>query len=105
MNEEKEKDLRHLNLIIHNLVEPTQEDGLARKQADIKKVSKVIHDYLGVSTTVNNAIRLGKRVQSYTCLKSQLTPLRIKLLYYVGALLYVVTRTLKILSKFISPLT
>lgn len=69
MNEEKEKDLRRLNLIIHNLVEPTQEDGLARKQADIQKVSKVIHDYLGVSTTVNNAIRLGKRGAKLRLLK------------------------------------
>jgi len=60
-DEEKEKDLRCLNLIIHNLVEPIQEDGLARKHADNQKVSKVIHDYLGVSATVNSAIRLGKQ--------------------------------------------
>lgn len=60
MNEEKEKEKKHLNLIIHNLEEPTDEDGLARKEADIQKASKVIHDYLGVSATINNAIRLGK---------------------------------------------
>ena len=69
INEEKETAKRRLNLIIHNVSESTQEDGLARKQEDINKVSSIFQQYLNVSLTITKANRLGKRSEKPRLLK------------------------------------
>jgi len=60
LNEEKERSKRRLNLIVHNLKEPTSEDGATRKKEDIKQINNLLQNHMEVSPTVTNAIRLGK---------------------------------------------
>ena len=60
LNEEKEKARRRLNLIVHNAPESTADDGPTRKAHDIKFVSTAFQQYLGVSTKIDKAVRLGK---------------------------------------------
>jgi len=61
INEEKEREKRQLNLIIHNLAESNLDLGEARKAEDIKHTLDIFNNYLGAKTTVRKAIRLGKR--------------------------------------------
>ena len=61
INEEKEKAKRRLNLIVHNVTESTNEDGLIRKKHDIDYVTSTIQQYLGVNVIINKAFRLGQR--------------------------------------------
>ena len=49
-----------LNLIVHQLTEPTETD--VKKECDIKETVDIIQNYLGVSATVNNAVKLGSKV-------------------------------------------
>ena len=42
ISEEKEREKRCLNLILHNLQEPINDNGLARKEADIQRASSII---------------------------------------------------------------
>ena len=60
INEEKEKAKRCLNLIVHNVTESTDEEGLNRKKHDIDFVTSTFQQYLGVSVAINKAFRLGK---------------------------------------------
>ena len=69
MSEEKEKEKRKLNIIIHNLPESTLEDAQARKQEDIKNINSLLTKYIGVSTPISNAVRLGKKLESPRLLK------------------------------------
>ena len=69
ISEEKEREKRRLNLIFHNLQEPINDNGLARKEADIQRAPSIIKDYLGISATINNAVRLGKRGEKPRLLK------------------------------------
>ena len=61
LNEEKEKAKRRLNLIIHNIPESTDGDGLTRKKHDIDFIISAFQQYLGVNATINKAFRLGQR--------------------------------------------
>ena len=61
INEEKEREKRQLNLIIHNLAESDLEQGEVRKAEDINHTLDIFNNYLGAKTTVSKAIRLGKR--------------------------------------------
>jgi len=61
LQEEREKEKRQLNLIVHQLAESTQEEPQSRKAEDIETTSKLIQKYLGVTSTVTNAIRLGSK--------------------------------------------
>ena len=61
INEEKEKSRRRLNLIVHNFSESKADDGPSRKQEDISAVSSVFKKHLGISATITNAFRLGKK--------------------------------------------
>jgi len=61
LNEEKERSKRQLNLIVHNLKEPTSEDGATCKKEDIKQTNNLLQNHMEVSPTVTNAVRLGKR--------------------------------------------
>jgi len=59
---EKDKDKRKTNVILHNVVEPTAEDGQTRKSEDIKCVSDIFQKGLGVNNVkICNAVRLGRR--------------------------------------------
>ena len=69
INEEKEKSKRKLNLIFHNIAESTKEDGVARKQDDISCVSNILQQYLGLSTKIEKAFRLGQRKEKPRLLK------------------------------------
>ena len=67
--EEKDKDKRKLNVILHNVDEPTAEDGLARKKTDMDVAAKIFQKNLGVSVKVTNAVRLGKKSNKPCLLK------------------------------------
>ena len=55
---------RKLNLIIHGIPESTSESPADRKAHDIKQVSEIFSELLEVKTTVQEAVRLGKRDSS-----------------------------------------
>jgi len=61
INEEKERSKRRLNLIVHNVQEPSAESGLERKSQDISTVSSMFDKILGVKVKVRNANRIGQR--------------------------------------------
>ena len=60
--EEKEKNKRKLNLILHNIPESNAESADQRKQHDTDTAMTIINQYLNIPTSISNAIiRLGKR--------------------------------------------
>jgi len=61
INEEKERSKRRLNLIVHNVPEPSAESGLERKSEDINTVSSIFDKFLGAKVKVKNANRIGRR--------------------------------------------
>jgi len=61
LNEEKEKQKRRLNIIIHNTPESTSEDGLTRKNHDIGFVNKLCQTQFNTEVSVTKAFRLGKK--------------------------------------------
>ena len=77
MNEEKEKEKCRLNLIIHNVEESADVDSSVRKEHDIKLVDSVLRQYLGISTKIEKAIRLGKRTDILSTTKPRLLKITI----------------------------
>ena len=71
--EQKEKEKRQLNIIVHNLEESSASEGASRKGDDITKCSSLFQKYLGVTVTIQNAIRLGKRSDKSRLLKISLS--------------------------------
>ena len=69
LHDEKEKEKRCMNLIIHNLPESDATSGNDRKQHDISKVTEVFNKHLGLSTKITNAYRLGKKGDNVRLLK------------------------------------
>ena len=61
VDEQREREKRKLNLVLHNVPESTKQSGPERKADDISKVEKLLHDHLGINPTISNAIRLGKK--------------------------------------------
>jgi len=61
MNEEKERECRQLNLIIHNAPESTTELAESCKTDDIDCARDNFNIYLGARSTVTKALRLGKK--------------------------------------------
>jgi len=59
--EQKEREKRELNLVLHNVPESTASDSFTRKQEDIAQINSILNEYVDVKPTINNAIRLGKR--------------------------------------------
>ena len=51
MPEERDKENRKLNVILHNVPEPTAEDDQIRRKEDIIHVNSIFHKDLGVSVT------------------------------------------------------
>ena len=58
-----------MNLIVHNVTEPTDEEDLNRKKHDIDFVTSTFQQYLGVRVTINKAFRLGKHSDKPRLLK------------------------------------
>ena len=56
LNEEKDKEGRKLNVIVHGIPESKSEEPLERKAYDIEQVNTVIQKHLEVDTAVDNAI-------------------------------------------------
>ena len=61
LSEEKERDKRRLNLIIHNLKESHESDPQKRKEVDINESTKLFQNYLGAQVSISNASRIGKK--------------------------------------------
>ena len=61
LSEQKEKEKRQLNIMIHKLEESTADDGLSRKQDDIKKCVSLFQNYLGVKVAITNARKKSNR--------------------------------------------
>ena len=78
LNEEKDKEKRKLNVILHNVTEPTADDGQSRKKEDTDHVSSIFHKSLGVPTQITNAVRLGKRGDKPCLLKISVDSLKSK---------------------------
>ena len=76
--EQKEKEKRGLNLIIHNVEESNAVDGATRRKDDISKCSDIFQTYLGVSATINKAFRLGKKSSKARLLKISLSDIQHK---------------------------
>ena len=64
LSEDTEKEKRKLNLIIHNIPESTLTEAQGRKQDDIQKVTSLLTQYVGVTTTITNAIWIGKKPEN-----------------------------------------
>ena len=60
-SEQKEKERRQFNVILHNLKESDASDSVTRKQDDIESCCSLFSTYLSVSASIKSAIRLGKR--------------------------------------------
>jgi len=76
--EQKEKEKRGLNLIIHNVEESKAADGATRKKDDISKCSDIFQTYLGVSATIVKAFHLGKKSSKARLLKVSLSEVQHK---------------------------
>ena len=76
-NEERERERRQLNLIVHNLVESNTNEGV-RKTDDIKYVTDIFK-FLGAKASVTKAIRLGKKSNKPRLLKITVDTLESKI--------------------------
>jgi len=59
--EQKDKEKRRLNIIVHNIDESSTTTGTERKFDDIAEVSKVIQEVLKVLCSITMAFRIGKK--------------------------------------------
>jgi len=74
LNEEKAKEKRKLNIIIHGVQESKSEESQERKVEDIEQVNSLFKKYLEVDVTVDNATRLGKKSNDKPRLLRIITP-------------------------------
>ena len=77
--EQKEKEKRQLNLILHNVKESLEEEPSNRKKDDMIGVTSLFSEYIGVETTVTNAIRIGKKGDKPRLLKVSISNLQDKI--------------------------
>ena len=61
ITEQRERDKRKLNIILHGIGESTAEDSQSRKQDDITSLNSIFAKYLNITPSIINAIRLGKK--------------------------------------------
>jgi len=61
VDEQRERDKRKLNLILHNVPESAKQSGPERKADDISTINGLLHQHLDFNPTISNAIRLGKK--------------------------------------------
>ena len=59
--EQKEKEKRHFNIIVHNLPESSASDVQVRKDDDITQCTTLFKKYMNASVSVTNAVRVGKK--------------------------------------------
>jgi len=69
MVEQREKEKRQLNVILHNLPESNAPEGVKRKADDIKKCILIFQDYLGSPVSITKAVRLGRKADKSHLLK------------------------------------
>ena len=62
MSEQKEKESRKLNLIMHNMVESNDPIAANRKKHDIDSATDILQRYVGITATIKNAFRIGKKL-------------------------------------------
>ena len=80
LNENKEKERRRLNIILHQLPESIAENSQTRKNDDISEASKIFNKVLSIPSNVTNAIRLGQKSAKPRLLKITLDSERSKAL-------------------------
>ena len=59
--EQKVKEKRRFNIIVHNLPESSASDAQVRKDNDITQCTTLSKKYMNASVSVTNAVRLGKK--------------------------------------------
>ena len=64
LQEEREKDRRKLNLIIHGIPESTSEIPLKKKEHDTKLVVEVLNQHLKTGTSIEDIVRLSKKIST-----------------------------------------
>ena len=77
--EEKEKEKRKFNLVVHKVPESTSINAQERKAHDIDQVQTILQKHLSLETTIENPIRLGTKDPSKTrLLKITVASLKLK---------------------------
>lgn len=61
LTEEKDRERRRLNLILHGVPESSSEDIQTKKEHDSNLVQEILNQHLRVSATIANPIRLGQK--------------------------------------------
>ena len=79
VSEQKEKEKRQLNLVLHNVLEPLDQDASDRKSADLSRVTSLFSDYLGITCSVTNAVWIGKKGTKPRLLKVTVSDLQDKI--------------------------
>ena len=100
--EQKEKDKRQLNVIVHNMTELQGEDPSVKKTNDINEATSLFKEYLGVETTLTNAVRIGKNATKPQLLKVTLQSLNYKVSVLQNKLKLRKTKTPTTSSLFLS---
>ena len=77
-SEQKEKERRQLNIIVHKLKESSAKDGPSRRNDDIEQCESLFQTYLGVKVSITNAFRLGQKSDKPRLLKLSLSSLHEK---------------------------
>jgi len=67
--EQRERERRQLNLILHNAPESKSPEPSTRKKDDIDFAQETFSNILGTSVTIKNAVRLGKKESQNRLLK------------------------------------
>ena len=62
MTEQKEKEKRRLNLILHNIAESDDSVAANRKKHDIDNATEILQRYIGITAIVKNATGIGKKL-------------------------------------------
>jgi len=78
VGEQRERDRRKLNLIFHNVSESAKQRGPERKVDDISTINGLLHQHLGHSPTISNALHLGKKADWPRLLKISVTTIQEK---------------------------
>ena len=71
--EQRERDRRKLNLIFHNVPESVKKSGPERKADDINMINGLLHQHLGYSPAISNALCLGEKADRPRFLKVSVT--------------------------------
>jgi len=81
--EQREKERRQLNIIVHNRKESASTDGAVQKQDDIKECTSILERYLGISVSITKVFRLGKKLDKPRLLKLSLSTTQEKALVFI----------------------